>query len=296
MEKNYKTMKKLTIIYGFICFSVLLGCDSAENSTANSATEEKVSANIVATVYGEFITEKDVELMKERIFSNADALPINESLNEKITQSLIASKAMSYLAKQVMSADDIQLIEAKAKFYVEELYVKAYLSQHAIPEPVTTTMVLEYYQNNPTLFGAKQAKVFETLSLNVSANEAERNLFLSQTDLLATVKDWQQYSVGNPEDIKLDYKKSVFREGLFDEALEAEVIRLNKDEVSNIIIIKGQPTLLRVTDVEDVSAKPLAQVSADIRKKLAPLQLKKAVRKATDEAMRQANVTLKANE
>ena len=49
------------------------------------------------------------------------------------------------------------------------------------------------------------------------------------------------------------------------------------------VFIDGVPNLIRVVDERSATPKPLADVSADIRKILAPLQLRAAVRKASDE-------------
>lgn len=45
------------------------------------------------------------------------------------------------------------------------------------------------------------------------------------------------------------------------------------------------PAVVRVTEVVTSKPKPLAQVRSDIRKQLAPVQLRKAIKKAAAEAM-----------
>jgi len=273
----------------------LSACVEDKNDNIASSAEPKLEATsesaVLATVYGEPITENDVDFMIARTFSAVDQFQGAEQLRRKVLESLIASRAMAFTIKQEADADMLDTIDAKVAAYREELYVKEYLSQHATPEPVSTKMMQDYYNNNPTLFGAELIKVFELLSLPKDSGESAKNNFIQAASDLSALENWQEYASQH----SLAYKKSTFSKGLLAPALEGTLKQLGQGETSDIVIVSGTPMLLRVISVEEIPAKPIAEVGTDIRRRLAPIQLKKAIKAVTENVIQKAEIVVTNN-
>jgi len=79
--------------------------------------------------------------------------------------------------------------------------------------------------------------------------------------------------------------------GLFDPALEGAVKNATLNQASGVVMVKGVPHYVRLLQTKPLTVKPLNEVSAQIRKKLAALQLKKAVKSASETAVSEATVT-----
>ena len=280
-------MKESRLFLIFIAFGFMLSSCAEKNTVNKEENKQPIDTRVVlATVYGKAITEADVDFVINRTFSAIDQAQDTNELRYKVLQSLIASRAMSHHITHNADEDVLTDIDAKTAAYREELYVKEYLEKYATPEPVSTQMVVDYYQNNLPLFGAKTVKTFELLSTKNDASVEEKNQFINVAIELNKVTDWSEYSNQH----SLEYKQLNFREGLLTPALENALQQLGEGDVSNVIVTSGTPTLLRVIRVNEISARPLAEVSADIRQRLAPLQIKKAVKAATENIMNTANV------
>lgn len=265
--------------------------DASESGSHSASSAQTQDLKVLAIVNGESITESDVEFMIKRTFSSIDRMFDSEQLREKVLQSLIASKAMQQSVQKDLSADEQLEIQREIDAYGEELYVKAYLTENTTPEPVTTVMVSDYYQSNPEQFGGGSIKLIELLKAKSQLSEAERESLLASMPVIKKTADWQQYAENNAK--ILSYLKTKVKPKLLDPSIEIAAKKLRQNEVSNVIFIKGVAHIIRVISIEELAAKPLASVSSSIRKKLAALQLKKAVKKASDEVIKAAKVELK---
>lgn len=285
-------MRKRYILFALLMFLLTAGCSEKESQSQQEQKPQNqtntTNSVVLATVYGEPITEEDVDFTIARTFSTVDQLQGAEKLRHKVLQSLIAAKAMVHHVKQEADKDLLANIDSQVAAYKEELYVKEYLTQYAIPQPVTPEMVLEYYNNNPSLFGAKIVKTFELLSTTKGVNEQQANIFIDSAHSLKETSDWKTYSKDN----NLEYKQSIQRQGLLEPVLNNALDQLENGETSNIIVSDGVPTLLRVININKVKAKPLAEVSHAIRQRLAPIQIKKSVKAATEELIKKADVVI----
>ena len=61
-------------------------------------------------------------------------------------------------------------------------------------------------------------------------------------------------------------------------------------QASALTLIKGVAYVVRITEEKKIPAQPLNQVSARIRKMLLPIQLKKAVKQASENVLAEAEV------
>lgn len=278
---------KWCIVSAVLAFT--LGC--SERDTSHVSESETLASPILATVNGENITVDDLSFAINRTFSQADQMFLNESVEHKVLESLIAAKSMRHEMEKTLDQGSIDEIQMKVNAYEEELYVKSYLGEHISPEPVTSEMVEDYYQNNAELFGGGVVKTVELLTLPVNPGEAERDIFLGAVNAFKGNANWEELAQNKFKGLDLQYKKAKIQPGLFSKEIEAAVVALGEGEVSNVVYTAKTPTILRVLEVLTLPSKPLHEVSAEIRKRLAPLQLKKAVKQASQQAIANAEVT-----
>ncbi|MCI2285239.1 peptidyl-prolyl cis-trans isomerase [Colwellia sp. MSW7] len=189
-----------------------------------------------------------------------------------------------------LSQEEINDIKLKTQHYEEELFIKEYLKQYAIPEPVSSAMISSYYQEHLDQFGQVDVKTVEILQRKTKLNEGERDTILASLPTINAQTDWQNYAENKGKSLGLSYVKTRFTPGLFDKNIAEVIEKMQVGEKSKITFVQGQPYILRVLAIQTLPAKPLSSVNADIRKKLAALQLKKAVKESTEQVLQQTKV------
>jgi hypothetical protein len=149
-------------------------------------------------------------------------------------------------------------------------------------------MVQDYYQQYPEEFGGGDSIAFEMLATTTKPSADQRDAILAQAQVIKDSADWSAFA--NDNELGLVYKNVVLQSGLLAPELERAVKNTKVGETSDMVLIKGVPHAVRVTSVTTLPAKPLSAVSAQIRKKLAALQLKKSVKAASEAAISEAKV------
>jgi PPIC-type PPIASE domain len=277
------------LLMALLCLAALTVCSDKTNSDGEAQIPK---ANVLATVNGEDITDRDVQVAKTRSFVELDTAVIDVALEQKILDSLIASKAMKHEIKNELTAEDIARIQAAAKAYEEELYVKEYLQRNVSPEPVSAAMVQEYYERHLDEFGGQSVREFELLKAPKNLDEDKRNQLLKDIGKIRTATDWKTSASDWSAKYGVIYQQGKSIPGLLDKSLEEKVAALEKNSTSDVFYIESQLFLVRVTDTAPLKPQPLAEVSGDIRKKLAPLIIREAVKKASDQARSKAEVVM----
>ena len=263
----------------------LMGC-----SKDQGAQTDIPQAVVLAKVNGEAITEEELAFSLERTFNQMDMLSFTDELRQKVLDSLIASRAMKQLAIKELSADQIERIENLTRAYQEELYVKEYLQAHVSPTPVTPEMVKKYYDEHPEEFGSTDIRDYEVLIAPANISDAMRDELLQEIQAIRQTSDWSA-SVGKwSEQWGLQHQKGRSQKGLLNKILDQQINSLAKNDTSNAFYIDGQLHLVRVTNLVKTPPKSLAEVSGDIRQRLAPLMLREAVKQASDEAREKVQV------
>lgn len=261
--------------------------------TSQQVPPETETSVVAAIVNGEAITEADIEFTINKTFNSAELMLANESIKDKVLQSLIASRAMKHIMQKSMDKEQQQAIAKKVKAYEEELYIKAYLRANVTPEPVSAEMVKNWYEQNPQRYGGVEVKQFELLKTVTQLSEKKRNELLATISEIQNTDNWQKHSKQWQKQYQLVYQIAQAQPGLLAKQLQQVLNKLQQGQTSEVILHQGDIYLLRVTKVTQLPPRPLSEVSASIRKTLAPLQLKKAVKKASQEAIKQAKVELK---
>lgn len=270
--------------------ALLAGCRDDDGADALAQVPVEPSATLV-TVDGSPITRAQLELTVERTLGESAPLFVNDEVERKILDSLVASRAMALLAERELDAGERAQLDLKAQAYREELLVRHYLEQHATPEPVTSEQVADYYQRHPEEFGGGVEKSFEIIASDQALEEPQRaELIALLSGAEAKGRDWQKQvaawrAAGKP----LEYRSNRIKPELLEQPLRGLV---ESTEVGSIapLYADGQLLLVRVTDEERLPARPLSDVSGEIREKLAPQSLKQAVKSLSEEATRQVKV------
>jgi hypothetical protein len=247
--------------------------EQTEEAMQNSETE-----NALVLVNGIPIYQSDVEEMIERTFSQSDQLLLNDDIQSKVLESLITSKAIMQKAKKELSEQEVVAIQKRVQSFEEELYVKSYLQEHAVPQPVTNEMVEKYYAEHPERFGGSKLKTYEMLRANQKLSEAQRDKLLSEVEKIKQTKEWSSIQDQWKQTLSLSYLRGEVRAGLFGRTIDQQMASLKEGEVSNVIFVDEVPYLIRIVKEKMLPPKPLSEVSSEIRKTLVPLQLRKAVK------------------
>lgn len=284
LGKNITRIMLITMLTSTAC---------SEKDKAEATKAPVVGASeVVATVNGESITSAELELAIERTLGSNAGLFMTDELANKLLQSLVASKAIAQKSEALLSADELIMLDLKAKAFKEELLVKAYLEQNVTPQPVSAEMVKKYYLDNPSKFGGGSIKQFEYIQVQIQEKDdashllkafnelsAHANWVLAVEDIKAVNGEWvvrHKTASLNPKDLR--------------EPLKTLVTKTNVGKVAPVDINGLVYTLVKVVEEKPLALKPLAEVSGKIRETLAPLQLKQAVKEISDAALKEAAV------
>ncbi|EQM71067.1 MULTISPECIES: peptidyl-prolyl cis-trans isomerase [Pseudomonas] len=269
---------------------LLAGCRDDDGAEALAQVPIEPSATLV-TVDESPITRAQLELTVERTLGESAPLFANDEVERKILDSLVASRAMALLAERELDAGERAQLDLKAQAYREELLVRHYLEQHATPEPVTSEQVADYYQRHPEEFGGGVEKSFEIITSDQELDETQRaELIALLSGAEVQGNDWQKRvaawrAAGKP----LEYRSNRIKPELLEQPLRSLVEPTAAGSIAPLYV-DGQMLLVRVTAEERLPARPLSEVSGEIREKLAPQALKQAVKSLSEEATRQVKV------
>ena len=255
----------------------------------------EVFTEIDALVYvnGTPITSEELEYAKVRIFGAAGGLALLSGAEDKLLDSLIASRAIALNAEQQLADDERSELDRKVAAYREELLVKHYLTTHVVAQPVTGEMVQEYYQQNPEEFGGGEERTFEYVATVGDLSAEQRNDYLRRFVDLQSINDWKTW-VKDQQSPSLTHREAKARSAILDQPLRQLVEKTQAGEVS-AVHNGDQLMLVRVKRVDRLAPKAIGQVRGEIRRKLAPVQLRQAVKAVSAQAVKDAKVEYASN-
>lgn len=286
---NVQRVSAKSLAASLACLLLLAGCEG--DSQKALIESPQVPSATLATVDGTVITREQLELAVERTLGNAAPMFANEEVERKILESLVSSRAMALLAEGELSPSERAQLDLRAQAYREELLVRHYLEAHATPEPVPAEKILDYYQRHPAEFGGGVERSFETITSSQLVDDSVRSeliQLLSSASLQASnwpeqVASWR--NAGKP----LEYQQSRIKPELLDQPLRGLVESTPVGAIAPLVV-NDRLLLVRVVEEQRLPARPLAEVSAEIRAKLAPQVLKQAVRSLSAKALQQVEV------
>lgn len=283
-----------------LCGLLLLSAcsrDEAPSGEAVQAPHEMTNkgAEPVALAYvnGTPITENEAQHAMRKLF--AERLPQvgGEQVERRILESLISSRAISLLAQQELDTEALQQLDVKVKAYREELLVQSYLSRHAAPEPVSGDMVSDYYRDHPDEFGGGVSKRFEMIQTYRHIEEDERKALIGKLSELGSVADWDRWLADN-KSLPVNLRQLTARVEVLDQPIQALVASTSEGETSPLHI-DDVITVVRVNAIERHPPQPLAEVSAEIRKRLAPIKMRAAIKRLAEDALQKVKVDVVAD-
>lgn len=281
-------LRATSLVFSGVLLLSVSGCGLKDQQ--KELASQRDQSPVVAQVGDENITQADVDYMLERMLKGQAFTQADDALRQKILDSLISSRAMKIQMESLLTPEEKKAITRSVEAYEEELYVKEYLANHVVPEPVTLEMIQAYYDKHPEEFGGEVVRDFQLLVLGNANDQQARDKFLAAVPEIKAAKDWNAAKKQWVQSYSLQYQEGRARPGLLEPALEQAISRLNAAEISDLIYVNDQIYVAKVTSVTQLTPKPLTDVSANIRKQLAAQQLRLAVKKASEEVLTKVEV------
>jgi hypothetical protein len=260
--------------------------------------KEKVNlpgdSEVLATVNGSAISRFDLDLSIETLMGREGAAKSDAAGRKKILESLVMGRAIAQSSEKDIPAEDLTVIDRKTAAYREKLLIRQYLAQNAPPQPVTQEMVRDYYLGHLDEFGAKKERIYEMISSKRPLKAEERNTLLEKLQKPGEKKDWRKWVEElRKQGYPLAYRQGAVVEKILHPQLRNMMESLKKGESSPLTFIKDLCYLVKIVEEKEQPARPLKEVSGQIRKMLVPLQLKKSIDQASRDVLQKAEVEYK---
>jgi hypothetical protein len=273
------------LVIGLACISVL-SCSQApsENNAAQevSPAAEPTADDVWATVNGSPLTEAELNYSLSRFFGEQF---VDARAEVKIRDSLIASRALAQKAQTELDPALLNELDVAVRAYREERLIAAYIEATSDIEPVSASMVTEYYQSHLDEFGAATITRLHIMEASLTGAAMPEAQLSKQLFQLAQAEDWSAITL--PSYIK-QYRAS--SNAQLPARLQSAIKTTPVGELSGLIVEQDKILVFRVLGEEQLPPKPLAEVSASIRKRLAATQLSKTVKALTEQIVSESDV------
>lgn len=269
-------MMRLLVLLG-VSSLLLMGCYQSE--TVNPV-ESTPGESWVARIDGEGISTAELELAMLQTLGETGVFLASDEVRDKVLESIILRKLMAGAYQKEMDSEAQHDLELKVQSYREELLTKAYIQQNVVPEPVSDDMVADYYRKHPEQYGQITYKVFDLVRAPTMGNDLADQAMSLKLQGFTAHSDWQTLSRMEQGKFLVISGNSA-EQGLSEEYRQM-LLPLQQGEVSDTHLINGSMVRIRVTDEVIIAPKTFDEVRGDIRKSLAPIQLKKAIQKEAE--------------
>lgn len=294
MKASYSQFVSFLTITMVIAIALFMGgCDGSKTpeTSESGGSVSPAQQNVLARVQGEPVTAYDVEQTALKMLGPQQSALLDEKGQHKVLESLVLSRAIAHAAQKDLDSDDVASIEWKAQAYREQLMVNSYLRNHADPQPVTEKMIKEYYESNLERFGGGSVREYELIASRERLDGVQRERVLSKLADANSQKDWVHYvDKLVKKNVLLQFRRGKTNTGVTLGELQSVLDSMSVGDVSKPFFVDGKVYLARIVSENKMFPRPLGEVSADIRKTLAPVQLKKAIRKISGTVMKDANI------
>lgn len=274
----------------------LSGCDQRSEQNAGQTTPATAAPvtrlpgedDILVRVEGEPITAYELQQAMRAMLGPQQTALLDAKGRRKVLESLVLSRLMAIRAESEIEAPQRRAIETATRAHREQLLVARYLKQHAAPVPVSEDEVKAYYDAHPEVFGGGVLRRYEMLMQVGTASGGRRDKILKSLRVAAADSDWQ--NAAQTSGGAIAFRTGEVKAKLLLPPLMALLDPLKVGEVSAVTYIQGRAYVARISDQQQREARPLAEVRAQIRRALAPLQLRKAVQQVSRELLQNARV------
>lgn len=294
MEKNDITRASCVFSAFTMLMLVLTACDPASIKKQAAPGEPSGVQNnfrILAEVNGTPIYQEDLDEAVRRSLGSISQDALNGEVTKKVLESLIGQRALAQAAEKEATQDELAEAERQVRAYREELLVKLYLQKHVVPEPVSATMVEDYYKSHPEEFAGVVRLDFEYISTTRELSEEQRSGFYKSIEKATYDADWGNLASGLMSvGIPVEYKSSSMNLDLIEEPLRALLSMSTDKTVTPVKQLNRRYYIAKLHARSQSQIKPLAEVSNEIRQKLAPAQMRTQVKKALDDVVSRASI------
>lgn len=284
----------------FVCVFVLTACSRGEDGSAEHAEAEESESiafvlpgddEVLVRIDGDSISRYDLDQAMMRMLGPEQAFLVDAAAEDRILESLVMSRVIAGAAEDELGTEEKARLDRQIKDYREQLLVKLYLREHADPQPVTQEMVREYYERHPEQFGGRTIRHYEMLTTKRRVEGDVRQQVIEALSGVSAQQDWQVYADKlKTRGLPVERRSGRVHEGLLDKQIQAALNGLSVNETSRPIFVNGMPYVLRIVKEETRSPRPLAEVGAEIRKSLLPIQLRKSIEQVADELMSRTEI------
>jgi len=290
-----------------LLFCLATGC-SGQDADRQTVTAQKPAAmherveesvpadakNILAKVNGSPITRAELAIAVRRTFGRDAVNSLEPGVKKKVLQTLVASRAISQVAKKALSTGDRAEIDGQVDAYREELLVNKYLLKNAHPARISDAMIRHYYESHLEDFGAKTIKTYEMITSTSKLTSGERDALVLVLKKQAEKKDWSARVLAlKKTGFPVVYRKGETSGKVLDRRLLEMIKNLSAGQSSSVTIIDGAPCLVRLLDEKHLPPQRLADVYGRIKKMLAPARVKDAIREVSEKVLKDADVVYK---
>jgi hypothetical protein len=292
-----KMPKKCPPVLTLFFFAALIAaCGEKNTSETESYGDSSVSASadpLLAKVGETEIRQSQLDVLIGRLDAPMAAV-LNVELEEKMLQSLVRARALAIVAERNMNAEEKVQIEARVQAFRDELLAQHYLQNQVVPRPVTTDQVKQYYETHLEEYTIPGRVEFEYLSTGAGSRleEEARKKVIGALATANEQRNWRTYAETlQSRKLPVEFKSAQLQPHLVAEPLRSHVQTLVAGETSDLVYGE-QIYIVRVVSRGEDLVRPLHEVSAEIRKKLAPMQLKQALSESAQQVLQEIKVEI----
>jgi hypothetical protein len=269
---------------------LLTGCDQATDTTITQPVENQLDP-ILALVGGSDINRSNYVAMLEKL--NVEELGVDKKqIKSKILKGIVRTRALALVAEKELSAAEKLQLNAQVDAYRDELLVKRYISHNIQPKPVTTDMVNDYYQNHIKDYVVEGKLRFEYMvTTSDQIDDNTMNQIITAYGAATGQKNWSQYAADlSNKGLPVQYQSVVAMQPTsINLTLRPHLEKMAVNQVSDLIY-GDKIYIAKLTQRNKDNVIPIHKVSAEIRRKLAPKQLKQALVQHIDNALHDVGV------
>lgn len=257
----------------FVFIAAIAGCSGEKQKTETSQ-----NSDIVVVVGGISITSADLHTASLRSLKK-DYDELSVELQSRLLESVISTVAMAHIAKTQAQLTEQDLIESSVAAYRDELWVKEYLKDNAVPQPVSNSQIEEYYASHSEYFGG--GDVIEYTHIRCQYNESTS---INQCTKLLAANDAQLWLTAAEQYPSVTVVNTSLNTLVEKNVLSQLLINTQEQKFSGFKNTSSELNRIYIIQKRKLLPKPLVTVQKEIRERLAPLQLKKAIKEASEHA------------
>ena len=262
-----------------------------------ACAKEVPDSKVLATVNGSDITEYELEQTILRTLKIDNTAQVNGELRNNVLKTMVLSRVIQQTAEEKLDQEKKHSIEAQVQSYREDLYLKAYLQEFSPPRPATPEMIQKFYEQNLERFGGGQTIYYEMIAGVTSNSSADDGRLMRTLERAGQSTEWRKYSAQLlQQGLPVRFSQGEASDAILHSRLRDVMQHMEVGDVSPVVLVDGNPYVVRVKDIIEKTPEPLEHVSAEIRRLLVPVQLKNALEDVSDALIKQSDIQYKKTE